>query len=779
MTHATTGQRTLTSAALISRALLALLICAAFALYLYGQLSKVREAYDRDSAQQAVAQLAETIQSEIAQAMQAQSSVELNDAGVSLNAAIPLALSTEIIRPEDAQDLQERYNFVVQDMVNQVSQGEAVVPEAVRRGNSTEIFWATPTPEGVLLVRYGEDWITRLADSVRGTTGGIRLVQTLTGNTREGITLFSIGSPDPEAPLASRRIHSVWHISYQGAADRPGPDAITLLMPWGGMMILVAIAVLVTLAVLIRQLRLPIAEAPTLRPVRATPVATQASPKNHHELPYADETVGHQVDLPDVEEPPEEPEAAPPPERQVSVQDCPVPQHIFRAYDIRGLVDTELTNDTLVLLGRAIGSEVRARGGERINLAWDGRLSSQRLANHLQEGLLNSGCSVNRLGMLPTGALYWATEELDTRHGVMITGSHNPIEYNGLKIVMDGLPMAEDELLSLWYRIQREEFSTGYAGARNDDIYSDYIERIEDDIQINRDLTIVLDAGNGVAGPMAVDLFRELGADVIELFCDVDGHFPNHHPDPGEEENLEYLRKSVLSNGADLGLAFDGDGDRVAVLDNEGNVIWPDRLLMLLIEDILPRKPGSDVIFDVKSSRHLAPLINRLGGRPTMWKTGHSLMKRKLKELKASVGGEFSGHFYIGERWYGFDCGLYAGARIVEILSSRNASAAEVFAALPEDVSTAEITINTTEDRKFSLITQLAEDSELRSGAVVHETDGLRIEYPDGWGLIRASNTTPRLTLRFAGDRPETIERIQGTMKQALTRYAPDIQIPF
>jgi phosphomannomutase/phosphoglucomutase len=339
--------------------------------------------------------------------------------------------------------------------------------------------------------------------------------------------------------------------------------------------------------------------------------------------------------------------------------------------------------------------------------------------------------------------------------------------------------MAEDELLSLWYRIQREEFSTGYAGARNDDIYSDYIERIEDDIQINRDLTIVLDAGNGVAGPMAVDLFRELGADVIELFCDVDGHFPNHHPDPGEEENLEYLRKSVLSNGADLGLAFDGDGDRVAVLDNEGNIIWPDRLLMLLIEDILPRKPGSDVIFDVKSSRHLAPLINRLGGRPTMWKTGHSLMKRKLKELKASVGGEFSGHFYIGERWYGFDCGLYAGARIVEILSSRNASAAEVFAALPEDVSTAEITINTTEDRKFSLITQLAEDSDLRSGAVVHETDGLRIEYPDGWGLIRASNTTPRLTLRFAGDRPETIERIQGTMKQALTRYAPDIQIPF
>ena len=345
--------------------------------------------------------------------------------------------------------------------------------------------------------------------------------------------------------------------------------------------------------------------------------------------------------------------------------------------------------------------------------------------------------------------------------------------------MIDQQPLSEQEIQKLAQRIRDEDYSQGYAGAREDAIKDKYIERITDDVQVAREMKIVIDAGNGVSGPLAAELFRELGADVTELYCDVDGHFPNHHPDPGEPENLEDLKNAVLIHGADLGFAFDGDGDRVLMIDNEGNIIWPDRMMMLLLEDILPRRPGADVLFDVKSSRHLAPLINRLGGRPTMWKTGHSLMKRKLKEVNAVIGGEFSGHFYIAERWYGFDDGLYTGARMLEILSTRNDSVANVCKALPEDVSTPELTITTTEAEKFSLIEALSSDTELTAEGRVFNVDGLRIEFSDGWGLVRASNTTPRLTLRFAGESEETVARIQALLKQALTRHAPEIQTPF
>nr|WP_286715685.1 phosphomannomutase/phosphoglucomutase [Thalassolituus sp. UBA2009] len=456
-----------------------------------------------------------------------------------------------------------------------------------------------------------------------------------------------------------------------------------------------------------------------------------------------------------------------------------VAQGIFRAYDIRGIVGQDLTGDTCYWIGRALGAEVQERGFSKISLAWDGRESSPQLAAQLQLGLNDSGCHVIRLGAQPTGLLYFATHELDTPCGVVVTGSHNPSEFNGLKIVIDQHTLAQDELMALYHRIMRRDLPQGSGQTEERELADTYLQRIEGDVQLARSMKIVIDAGNGIAGPLAEKLMAMIGLEAECLFCDVDGRFPNHHPDPSQPKNLQALQDAVKAHNADLGLAFDGDGDRVALVDNNGKIIWPDRLLMLLVDDILPRNPGRDVIYDVKSSRHLASLISRHGGRPTMWKTGHSLMKRKMQELSAVVGGEFSGHFYIQDRWYGFDDGLYTAARLLEIISQRNLPADQLFAALPEDVSTPEITIDCDDVRKFSLLQELSADSELTAGARVFSTDGLRIEFAEGWGLIRPSNTTPKLTLRFAGNNAEAIARIQQRMKQALTRHAPELKVPF
>ena len=456
-----------------------------------------------------------------------------------------------------------------------------------------------------------------------------------------------------------------------------------------------------------------------------------------------------------------------------------ISQSIFRAYDIRGIVGQDLTSEVVYWIGRSLGAEVQQRGFTKINIAWDGRPSSPELAESLEKGINESGCHAIRLGAQPTGLLYFATHELDSNCGVVITGSHNPSEFNGLKIVIDKQTLAQEELMALYHRIARGDLPKGEGDSEERHLEQAYLERIEGDVQISRDLKIVIDAGNGIAGPAAEQLMDMLNIECMALYCDVDGSFPNHHPDPSQPHNLADLQQAVISNQADLGLAFDGDGDRVAVVDNTGKIIWPDRLLMLLIEDILPRNPGKDVLFDVKSSRHLTPLINRHGGRPGMWKTGHSLMKKRMKETDAIIGGEFSGHFYIQDRWYGFDDGLYAAARLLEIISCHNGSTADLFARLPEDISTPEITINTTDARKFEILKTLSQDQQLTADARVFTIDGMRIEFQDGWGLIRASNTTPKLTLRFAGDDQAAIERIQQRMKQALTLHAPDLQVPF
>jgi len=361
----------------------------------------------------------------------------------------------------------------------------------------------------------------------------------------------------------------------------------------------------------------------------------------------------------------------------------------------------------------------------------------------------------------------------------MVTGSHNPANYNGFKIVLEQKTLAKEALMSLYHRIVRNDFKSGQGQAEQRDLEAAYLDRIQSEINLSRPLKVVLDAGNGIAGPVAQSLFTTMGLEVIPLFCEVDGNFPNHTPDPSDMKNLQQLQQAVKEHQADLGIALDGDGDRIGLINELGEVILPDRILMLLAKDVISRNPGCDVIYDIKSSRRLNHFISQFGGRPTMWKTGHTLMKLKMAEQNAMLGGELSGHFYFRDRWYGFDDGLYAAARVMELISFGYGTVSELFSEFPDDVSTAEIVINSDEHRKFQIISSIAGDPRLQQGARVSTIDGIRSDFNDGWGLVRASNTTPRITLRFAGDDANALQRIQMLYKQVLLDHAPELQLPF
>ena len=455
-----------------------------------------------------------------------------------------------------------------------------------------------------------------------------------------------------------------------------------------------------------------------------------------------------------------------------------VPDSIFRAYDIRGVVGDSLTPDSVSIIGQAIGSEGVHRGLREICVGYDGRHSSPELADALCAGLTRSGMNVVRVGRVPTPVLYFAGHYLENGSGVMITGSHNPPEYNGLKMVLLGETLAGDAIQGLLQRIRNHQLEEGQGREREQDVRQAYMDRIVRDIAVATPLRVVVDAGNGVAGELVPELIRELGCEVTPLFCDVDGDFPNHHPDPGKPENLETLIQTVRDQGADLGLAFDGDGDRLGVVSNSGKIIWPDRLLMLFARDVVSRNPGADIIYDVKCSRRLASVINEYGGRPIMWKTGHSWIKAKMKSMGALLAGEMSGHIFFQERWYGFDDGLYAGARLLEILGIEDREADLIFEEFPEDESTPEINLEVPDDAKFDLIARLANNGDFGE-ASINDIDGVRVDYPDGWGLCRASNTTPNLVLRFEAETPEALERIRGVFREQLQKAEPSLSINF
>ncbi|MEK9778855.1 MAG: phosphomannomutase/phosphoglucomutase [Gammaproteobacteria bacterium] len=451
-----------------------------------------------------------------------------------------------------------------------------------------------------------------------------------------------------------------------------------------------------------------------------------------------------------------------------------VSKSIFKAYDIRGIVNEDLTIETVVLIGKAIGSESIDRGERGIVVGRDGRTSGPDLMNALVEGIKSTGCHVVKIGMIPTPVLYYATYSKGASSGVMITGSHNPPNYNGFKMMIAGETLSGERILNLYERINNQNFHQGQGTSTTIDIQEDYLNRVTSDISIKRPLKIVVDCGNGVAGHLAPKLFEALGCEVVKLFCHIDGNFPNHHPDPSKLENLNDLIAEIKAEKADLGLAFDGDGDRLGVIDEKGNVIWADRQMILFSRDVIHRNPGAKIVFDVKCSSLLSKDISNQGGRPILSRTGHSFIKAKIKEESALLGGEMSGHIFFKERWYGFDDALYAGARLLEILSSRNESCSEIFSALPDSFNTPEINIHfDKQGDQFDAMEKLKKTANFNEG-VLTTIDGIRLDYEDCWGLVRPSNTTPCLVLRFEAETEVSLKRIMEEFREWLERTGID-----
>lgn len=449
---------------------------------------------------------------------------------------------------------------------------------------------------------------------------------------------------------------------------------------------------------------------------------------------------------------------------------------VFRAYDIRGIVGTALTDALVWHLGRAFATEAQAAGIQEVVVAADGRLSGPELKTLLIDGLRQGGCDVVDIGYQPTPVLYFAAHQRADKTGIMITGSHNPADYNGFKMMLNGHTLSGDDIQALKHHIQSQTYSQGTGQLSTWDVEPLYLQRILDDVKLQRPLKLVVDCGNGIPGKLAPELLARLGCEVIPLFCEVDGRFPNHHPDPGKLKNLQDAIAAVKTHQADLGLAFDGDGDRVGVITSSGHVIYPDRLMMLFAEDVLSRNPGAEILFDVKCSRLLPQVIRAAGGQATMWKTGHSLIKQQMKKSGALLAGEMSGHIFFSERWLGFDDGLYSAVRLLEIVAAGQESLDQIFQGYPEDLSTPEINIQVTDENKFRFVAEM-QKLDYPNGQV-SLIDGVRVDYADGWGLVRASNTTPVLVLRFEAENAEALTRIRQEFQAKLYQIDASLSIP-
>lgn len=436
-------------------------------------------------------------------------------------------------------------------------------------------------------------------------------------------------------------------------------------------------------------------------------------------------------------------------------------ENIFRAYDIRGIVGEGITKDTFYTLGLVLANKILANGQQDVVVGRDGRLSSPDLAEALMTGLSNGGCKVTFIGLVPSPVLYFATYKLGIKSGLMVTGSHNPKNYNGLKMIINGETLSESAIKNLYSATKIQQDIPKNNGERIDqEILSIYKDDISERINLKRQLKVVIDCGNGAAGIIAPQVFKSLGCNVISLYSEVDGNFPNHHPNPSVPENLLDLQQAVKEHNADIGLAFDGDADRIGVVTDNEKIIWPDRLMMLYSKDILQRIPGANIVFDVKCTSFLADVINECGGNPIQWRTGHSVLKAKMIAVGAAIAGEMSGHIFFRDNWYGFDDGIYAGVRLLEILASQDSSASEIFNLLPEGINTPEILVAIPEEKKFAFIDSLIAKASFPD-AIVNTIDGLRLNFPDGWALVRASNTTPALTLRFEAVSKDRLHEIK------------------
>lgn len=454
-----------------------------------------------------------------------------------------------------------------------------------------------------------------------------------------------------------------------------------------------------------------------------------------------------------------------------------LPASIFRAYDIRGIVDEELTADVVYAIALALGTEARCQNIQSIAIGRDGRKSGLQFAQALSCGLRDTGCQVIDVGMVPTPVLYFATHYLETTSGVMITGSHNPTNYNGLKIVLDGKTLNTGAIQAIYQRIINEKFVFGQGQYKEQVVTHAYLHAIQDRISLARPLSVVIDCGNGAAGLVAPQLFKSLGCELTLLYPEVDGNFPNHHPDPTIPANLVDLQNKVKEVDADIGLAFDGDADRLGVVLPSGKIVWPDRQLMLFAKELLEREPGAKIVFDVKCTANLPKFIKKYGGEPIMWRTGHSVLKAKMVEEQSLLSGEMSGHLFFKDGWFGFDDGVYAAARLLSILAADDRDPEEIFARIPDAVSTPEIKVDMPDEKKADFMAKLS--AVHFEAANIVRIDGLRIEYAMGWGLVRSSNTTPCLTLRFEAIDKESLERVKEKIRSAMLSVDADLVLGF
>jgi phosphomannomutase/phosphoglucomutase len=799
------------------------------------QLSHAWASSQASALQQALEQLAADTQAAAANpqlllALNSQQPAQLSQAEAGLthwNGVVAAHLNAPGQARQDPSGLAP-LNFAALDMLRRVEAGQAPAPEAFKVGSRWLVYStaalgsnASQLPQGTLLLAVDLERLLAALPALPAGTGQLQLTQQFGQATPQ--VLAQRGQPGTRAPLTLSTGNPHWQLRFSaGPALTDAPGGAPLLV---GLAALLALAGALLGLLLVqsglrrrlrgdaRQLAQLIKELSTGKNVQpfslslppldslAQSIARQLRRKasapasaglagniaeRHRAASAVDSAtlttqLFEDTDILDIDILDEDQDLLG--LEQANLMTTPrvapkLPAAIFRAYDIRGVVGDSLTPETAYWIGRAIGSESLAQGEPNISVGRDGRLSGPVLVEQLIQGLLDCGCQVSDIGMVPTPVLYYAANILAGKSGVMLTGSHNPPDYNGFKIVIAGDTLANEQIQALKTRIDTNNLASGVGAVEQVEVLERYFKQIRDDIALAKPLKVVVDCGNGVAGVIAPQLIEALGCTVIPLFCDVDGNFPNHHPDPGKPENLVDLIAKVKSENADLGLAFDGDGDRVGVVTNTGTIVFPDRLLMLFAKDVVSRNPGADIIFDVKCTRRLTPLISGYGGRPVMWKTGHSLIKKKMRETGALLAGEMSGHIFFKERWFGFDDGVYSAARLLEILSQDKRTAEQVFDAFPNDICTPEINIEVTDESKFSIIEALQRDGQW-GDANLTTLDGVRVDYPKGWGLVRASNTTPVLVLRFEAETQAELERIQAVFRVQLNTIARSLNLPF
>lgn len=695
--------------------------------------------------------------------------------------------TSESLAPDRIQ--QNALSFIDIDMLNKAVKNLPVFPEAVRQTDNGQwlIQWAVPIfdagdfvsePSAVLLIKTSTLSLEAVLSKVDNTSLKIDVVQNI-GHSGQR-TFLSLGNGINQGIQSRKVAMSFWELRVLPSAAFKSENFELPL--W--MMALMIVVVLLCLAPALWLFTRPEeeeADDPDIQILRdkyrtkalETEEATEAEIETAVEKESPLDIASTEVKI-----------TLQTQENAVDVmvnESYAVPDAIFRAYDIRGIVGEELTVELARLIGQSIASEVLAVGNKAIIVGHDARSHSPEFAHHLQQGIISTGCDVIDVGLVPTPLLNFAVIFSDETHsGIVVTASHNPKQYNGFKIIINEKSLQSDGIQTIKQRIVSNDFTHGTTQGeiRTADYKEDYIDTVLADIAVGPEVKVVVDAGNGATSELAPALYRDLGCEVVPLFCEFDGEFPNHNPDPCDVNNLQTLITKVIEENASIGIALDGDGDRLVVVTPKGKVIWPDQLLMIFVKDVVGRNPGCDVVFDIKSTRHLSQLIAGYGGRPVMWKTGHSHIKSKMIETNALLAGEFSGHIFFKERWFGFDDGLYAAARLLEILSLTDETLDELLAELPQSISTPEIKIAIDDSEKATFMKRFIDQSQFEAGEKTL-IDGLRVDFAKGWGLVRASNTSPALTLRFEGDSDETIEKLKIIFKRELTKVDSQLQLDF